>query len=105
MAITFKGPIVGTGLKTTGNPSVTLTTGYATGDVVVVWTARDPGNSTGVDGAFTTGASTVTDNAVGGSNSYVRAASYRAIAGTASAGVIVESVSYTHLTLPTSDLV
>lgn len=65
MTFALKGPIVAGARETTGQQSVTLQTGYATGDVVVVWAAT---KATGTVGETT--AVSVTDSK---GNSYVRA--------------------------------
>src|SRR5678815_5181900 len=74
----------GTGLKTTGTAVVTLTTGFAAGDLVVVFWTSDPGTSTGADGAFTTGVPTISDSA---GNTYVNAQNHRRGATAAATGI------------------
>lgn len=93
MAWAQKGTIVGTGRKTTGTAVVTLTTGFTTGDVVVVWTAADPGTTgTGADGSCEV--NTVSDSK---GNTYTRARENRFNASGAATG-IRNGIFYTKVT-------
>lgn len=94
MAWTVKGTDVGAGRKTTGTAVATLTTGYATGDVLVAFIAKDPGSATGVAGEVGTGSATVSDSK---SNVWVRAGEYRAGASAATTGII-GGIFYTQVT-------